>query len=234
MELSVFLLVSLLTSITRLEMSCQIRVQFTVWNIKFPWAHLFEYDFVTYISYPYCYFSDWELLRCFHCGQGAVHKKCLGNCLLPKYDYVCEDCNKVIKMKINIVSVTPDRFQQRNVAHKRMLMELTRTGDPVLLMSVYAGDIWRERFDVKPCFVSVRKLDNAILKSIYQRKLKNCIKYFKHLRMPSPRNDIEQKGKLAQEKGRGRYCTFHWRKYYFEVLFHLLLILKVNKIKFRI
>ena len=85
-----------------------------------------------------------------------------------------------------------------------MLMELTRKGDPVLLMSVYAGDIWRERFHIQPCLVRVRKLDSAILKSIYQRKLKNCINYFKHLRMSSLKNDIEQKGKLTQEKGSGR------------------------------
>ena len=183
--------------------------------MQFPLPHLFEYDFVTYTFYPHCYFSDWELLRCFHCGQGAVHKRCLGNSLLPKYDYVCEDCNKVVKMKIDIVSVTPDRFQQRNNAHKRMLMELTRKGDPVLLMSVYAGDIWRERFDIQPCLVRVRKLDGAILKSIYRRKLKNCINYFKHLRMPSPKNNIEQKGKFTQEKSRGRYFTFLWKKILF-------------------
>ena len=45
------------------------------------------------VSYIYLSCRPWELIRCYHCGQGAVHTRCLGSLAVKKYGYVCRDCN---------------------------------------------------------------------------------------------------------------------------------------------
>ena len=39
--------------------------------------------------------GDWRLLRCYHCGQSAVHSRCFGR-RITRYGFICSDCDDVI------------------------------------------------------------------------------------------------------------------------------------------
>jgi len=126
--------------------------------------------------------TDWELLRCYHCGQGAVHRKCLGDYVIPKYEYICSDCNEVVGEKIDIVSVTPSRFEQRNQEHKKRLAQLKERCDPVLLAStVLSSSIWLSKHKIRKCQVIIQPIRLEILLEIRNFMLHNASVYYPHL-----------------------------------------------------
>ena len=119
-------------------------------------------------------FRSWNLLRCYLCGQSAVHVKCLGNHYIPGVGYVCNDCNQVVKISKKAVDIKQINTESRLREHKRMLQELKSRDDPVLLSSsVHAIPILRRKFKVKPCKVLVDPMGELI----YNRQSRRLIKY---------------------------------------------------------
>ena len=119
-------------------------------------------------------FRSWNLLRCYLCGQSAVHVKCLGNHYIPGVGYVCNDCNQVVKISKKAVDIKQINTESRLREHKRMLQELKSRDDPVLLSSsVHAIPILRRKFNVKPCKVLVDLMGELI----YNRQSRRLIKY---------------------------------------------------------
>ena len=119
-------------------------------------------------------FRSWNLLRCYLCGQSAVHVKCLGNHYIPGVGYVCNDCNQVVKISKKAVDIKQFNTESRLREHKRMLQELKSRDDPVLLSSsVHAIPILRRKFNVKPCKVLVDPMGELI----YNRQSRRLIKY---------------------------------------------------------
>uniref|UniRef100_A0A7M5URW6 Uncharacterized protein n=1 Tax=Clytia hemisphaerica TaxID=252671 RepID=A0A7M5URW6_9CNID len=115
--------------------------------------------------------GKWHLLRCYLCGQSAVHVKCLGRCYIPGIGYVCATCNKVAKLnKENIETVQQQSYTERLKEHKRRLNLLKSRNDPVLLASeVFSKEILRKKFNiVNDCKVRLRRLDI----NIKSRKMK--------------------------------------------------------------
>lgn len=112
-------------------------------------------------------------MRCYHCGQSAVHLQCLGNNIAPEFDFVCRDCNDVVGAVVKTSNVvSPERFDNRYRQHKRLLAQLTKKEDPVLLSSpVFATMLWKKWFGVKECKVVVTPLSQQLLSRMYRRRI---------------------------------------------------------------
>eukprot|EP00111_Clytia_hemisphaerica_P018599 TCONS_00054997-protein len=115
--------------------------------------------------------GDWDLLRCYHCGQSGVHRACLGADVTPEYEFVCRDCNDVVGVnKINSV-VSPERHGERWEQHKLLLKQLRQKKDPILL-SCGMPSVLRELHGVtKQCRVVINPLPVFLIDRLQRRRV---------------------------------------------------------------
>ena len=104
------------------------------------------------------------MLVCYLCGQSAVHVQCLARHYIPGIGYVCKDCNHVVGLRKTDPSCCQSAYMSRLKEHKKRLNELTTRNDPVLLASsVFAAQIWKNKFEIRDCKIIV---DNILTKKI--------------------------------------------------------------------
>lgn len=123
---------------------------------------------------------DWEPLRCSHCGQSAIHRRCIAgenggresDTVTPQY--VCVDCNQATGDKgSEPVAVVLERHDDRYLEHKKRLAELQANEDPVLFASpVFATDLLKKKFNIQECQVYVQKLPTMLIQNLWRRKIK--------------------------------------------------------------
>lgn len=97
----------------------------------------------------------WELIRCAHCGQGAVHRQCLGKRSL----YVCRDCDLENQKHFSFLAKKSDEAEQKQ---KELIKEHLSKGDPLVSQIIFCPVKACKKFNVKPCFVPLSRLPKEI------------------------------------------------------------------------